>query len=131
MPLSIGDSATRTKTITDADIRGFADIVDDHNPIHLDEDYAAQTPFKKRIAHGMLVASIISAALANDLPGPGTVYLGQEVKFKKPVYIGDTITATVTVTAYREERKIATLSTQITNQEGMVVIEGQATVIAP
>jgi 3-hydroxybutyryl-CoA dehydratase len=131
MTLSIGQSASRTKTITQADIRAFADVVGDHNPVHLDAEYAATTPFQKPIAHGMLVASLISAALANDLPGPGTIYLGQELKFKKPVYSGDIVTATVTVTAYRSERNIATLSTVMTNQAGVVVIEGQATVIAP
>lgn len=127
--VEIGATASRTKTITDADIRGFADIVDDHNPVHLDEDFAATTPFKRRIAHGMLSASVISAALANDLPGPGTVYLGQNLKFKAPVYIGDTVTATLTCTALR--RNIATFSTIVTNQEGVVVIEGEATVLAP
>ena len=129
MALEIGATASRTKTITDQDIRSFADIVDDHNPVHMDEAFAATTTFKKRIAHGMLGASVISAALANDLPGPGTVYLGQDLKFKAPVFIGDTITATVTCTALR--RKIATFKTVVTNQDGTVVIEGEATVIAP
>lgn len=131
MPLQVGSSATRTKTITDEDVRHFADVVGDHNPVHLDENYAAGTPFKRRIAHGMLSASIISAALANDLPGAGTIYLGQELKFKAPVYLGDTVTVTLTCTKYREEKRIATFSTIVTNQDGVVVIEGEATVIAP
>jgi 3-hydroxybutyryl-CoA dehydratase len=129
MPLSIGDTASRSKTISDEDVRNFADVVGDHNPVHVDDDYAAQTPFGKRIAHGMLVASMISAALANDMPGAGTVYLGQDLKFKKPVFIGDTVTVQLTVTAYRESRRIATIETTVINQDGVVVIEGSATVM--
>jgi acyl dehydratase len=131
MPISEGDTATRTQTITQEAVQAFADVVDDHNPVHLDAEYAAQTPFGKPIAHGMLVASLISAALANDMPGPGTIYLGQELSFKKPVYPGDTVTATLTCTQYRESRRIATIETIVTNQDGAVVIEGKATVIAP
>jgi len=131
MSIKEGDTTTRTQTITQEAIRGFADIVNDHNPVHLDEAYAATTPFGKPIAHGMLVASVISAALANDMPGAGTIYLGQELSFKKPVFIGDTVTATLTCTKYRESRRIATIETIVTNQDGVVVIEGQATVIAP
>lgn len=131
MSLAIGDSASRSRTISAADVAAFADVADDHNPVHLDDDYAAGTPFGKRIAHGMLVASLISAVLANDLPGAGSVYMSQSIKFKKPVFIGDTITATVTVTAYRASRRIATLETIVTNQEGVVVLEGEAMVIAP
>lgn len=131
MPLAVGDTATRTLTITDEAIRAFADIVGDHNPVHLDDDYASQTPFGKRVAHGILCGSVISAALANDLPGPGTIYLGQEFKFKKPVFVGDTLTATVTVKTYRADRRIATLETQVRNQDGVLVIDGNATVIAP
>ena len=131
MPIHEGDTASRTQTITEEAVIGFAEIVNDHNPVHLDDDYAATTPFGKRIAHGMLVASVISAALANDLPGPGTIYLGQELSFKKPVFLGDTVTATLTCTSYRESRRIATIETIVTNQDGVVVIEGKATVMLP
>lgn len=131
MNLKIGDSAIRTKTITDEDIRNFAAATGDHNPVHLDEDYAAVTRFGKRIAHGMLTGGIISAILGNDLPGPGTVYLGQEFKFKAPVFIGDTITARVEVVKYREDKQIATFHTTCTNQDGLLVLEGEAVVIAP
>jgi len=131
MPIQLGDTVQRIKTITDADIQQFATVSGDSNPVHLDDDYAATTIFGKRIAHGMLVASIISAALANDLPGAGSIYLGQELKFKKPVFIGDTVTATLTVTAYREDRRIATIETIVKNQDDIVVIKGEATVIAP
>ncbi len=92
-----GASASRTCTISDEMIRGFAELTGDTNPVHLDDAYAAGTRFGRRIAHGMIAAGMISATLANDLPGPGTVYLGQSLKFKQPVYPGDTITATVEV----------------------------------
>ncbi|MBL8163848.1 MAG: MaoC family dehydratase [Anaerolineae bacterium] len=131
MTLQIGDKASRTRTITDEDVRLFAQASGDTNSIHLDEEYAAQTPFKRRIAHGMLTASLISAILGNDLPGMGTIYLGQDVKFKAPVFIGDTVTATVEVIKYREDKRIATFRTTVTNQDGVLVIEGEAVVIAP
>ncbi|MCQ3929433.1 MAG: enoyl-CoA hydratase [Chloroflexi bacterium] len=126
-----GASASRTKTFTDEDVRTFAHLTGDTNPVHLDADYAATTVFGQRIVHGMLTSALISAVLANDLPGPGTIYLGQNLKFKKPVYIGDTITATVTISQVRAERKIVTFETTCTNQNGEVVIEGEATVKAP
>jgi acyl dehydratase len=131
MPLEIGVSASRTKTITDDDVRLFAQISSDDNAVHLDDGYAATTPFKRRIAHGMLTASLISAVLGGDLPGLGTIYLGQDLKFRAPVYIGDTVTATVELIHYREDKRIATFRTTCTNQDGVVVIEGEAVVIAP
>lgn len=131
MALEIGARASRTKTITDADIRTFAQASGDTNPVHLDDAYAAGTRFGRRIAHGLLTASVISAILGNDLPGHGTIYLSQELKFKAPVYLGDTITATVELVKYRQDRRIATFSTTCTNQDGTVVLEGEAVVIAP
>lgn len=131
MPIKIGDSATRSVLIDDARIRAFAQASGDENPVHLDDDYAATTRFGRRIAHGMLSASIISAILGNDLPGSGTIYLGQDVKFKAPVFVGDTVTAKVEVTAYREDKRIATLRTTCENQDGVLVLEGEAVVIAP
>lgn len=131
MTLEIGVTASRTRTITDAAIRAFAEASGDTNSIHLDDDYAATTPFGRRIAHGMLTASIISAILGNDLPGVGTIYLGQEVKFKAPVFIGDTVTATVELIKYREDKRIATFRTTVHNQDGVLVVEGEAVVIAP
>jgi 3-hydroxybutyryl-CoA dehydratase len=129
--VQVGARASRTKTITDADIRAFAAASGDTNSIHLDEEYAKTTRFGRRIAHGMLTASLISAVLGNDLPGLGTIYLSQTLAFKAPVYLGDTITATVEVTAFRSEKRIATLRTTCTNQEGTLVLEGEAVVIAP
>lgn len=131
MALAIGDSATRTTVITAEMVETFARITGDSNPIHLDDDYAAGTRFGRRIAHGMFTASLISSVLANDLPGAGTVYLGQDVKFKAPVFIGDTITATVELVKYREDKRIATFRTTCTNQDGVLVIEGDAVVLAP
>ena len=124
MPIEVGVSASRSKTVTAEDIQQFADVVDDHNPVHLDDAFAETTPFKKRIAHGMLGASVISSALANDLPGPGTIYLGQTLKFKAPVFIDDTITVTVTCTNFREAKRLATFETIVVNQDGKIVIEG-------
>jgi acyl dehydratase len=129
--LNIGDKASRTKTITDADIRAFAQASGDENSIHLDEAYAAKSRFGRRIAHGLLTASVVSAVLGNDLPGTGSIYLSQQVSFKAPVFIGDTITATVELTAFRPEKRIATFRTTCTNQDGVLVLDGEAVVIAP
>jgi 3-hydroxybutyryl-CoA dehydratase len=129
--LQIGATASRTKTITDADVRAFAELSGDFSPIHVDDEYAATSRFGRRIAHGILTGSLISAVLGNDLPGPGTIYLSQSFQFKAPVFPGDTITARVELTAYREEKRIATFRTTCTNQDGGVVLEGEAVVIAP
>jgi len=131
LKLEIGMSAQRSKIIDDAAIRAFAEASGDFNPVHIDDDYAAGTQFGKRIAHGLLTASLVSAVLANDLPGPGTIYLGQDLKFKAPVYIGDTVTATVELVKYREDKRIATFKTTATNQDGTLVLEGEAVVLAP
>lgn len=126
--LSPGEKATRTQTITDEMVRTFATLTGDTNPVHLDETYAASTRFGKRIAHGMLAASLISATLANDLPGPGTVYLSQTLQFKAPVYLGDTVTAVVEVKSVREDKPIAILITTCINQDNVTVLEGEAVV---
>jgi 3-hydroxybutyryl-CoA dehydratase len=128
-PLNPGDKASRTQTISDAMIRSFAELTGDTNPVHLDEEYAAGTRFGRRIAHGMIAAGLISATLANDLPGPGTVYLSQTLQFKAAVYPGDTITATVEVKNVRPDKPILTLSTICTNQDKKVVLEGEAVVL--
>ena len=127
--LTVGQKANRTQTITDEMVRTFAALTGDTNPVHLDDEFAATTRFGKRIAHGMLAVSIISAALANDLPGPGTVYLSQSVQFKAPVYPGDTVTATIEVKAVRQDKPIATLITTCVNQDNVTVIEGEAVVL--
>lgn len=122
----VGAQATLTRTITDEMVVAFADLVGDHNPVHLDEAFAATTRFGRRIAHGMLVAGLISSVIATDLPGPGTVYLSQTLRFKAPVYLGDTITVHIEVVKRREDKPIVTLSTVCTNQDGKTVIEGEA-----
>ena len=129
MKFEIGDSASISKTITDRDIQAFADVTGDHNPLHLDDEYAAKTRFGSRIAHGMLSASLISSVLANELPGAGSVYLGQTLKFVKPVFPGDTVTARVTVTAIRDDKPIITLETVCVNQHNEPVLKGEATVL--
>lgn len=127
--LNPGDKASRTTTITDEMIRSFAALTGDSNPVHLDDAYAATTRFGRRIAHGMIAAGLISAALANDLPGPGTVYLSQTLQFKAPVYPGDTITTTVEVKSVRPDKPIVTLGTVCKNQESVIVLEGEAVVL--
>jgi len=128
--LSVGQSASMGKTITEADILMFAAVSGDTNPVHLNAEYAAGTMFKQRIAHGMLSAGLISAVLGTQLPGPGTIYLGQTLKFRAPVKIGDTVTATVTVASLDAEKKRATLATVCT-VGGKPVIEGEASVMVP
>ena len=127
--LQIGEQATLTRTITDEMVVAYADLIGDHNPVHLDEAFAATTRFGRRIAHGMLVAGLVSTVLASDLPGPGTVYLSQTLQFKAPVYLGDTIAVTVEVIKARADKPIVTLATVCTNQDGKTVIEGEAVVL--
>ena len=129
--LKIGDQASTAKTISESDVYLFAGITGDHNPAHVNEVYASQTRFGRRIAHGILSAGLISAVLAMKLPGPGAIYLGQELKFVRPVYFGDTITATCTVSELLPEKNIARLETVCTNQDGAGVIKGTATVMPP
>lgn len=124
--LQPGMTASVSKTVTEADILMFAGVSTDINPAHLNEEYARGTQFGGRIAHGMLSASFISAVLANKLPGPGTIYLGQTLKFKAPVRIGDTVTATVTVKEVLPEKKRCVLDAVCT-VNGKAVIEGEST----
>jgi acyl dehydratase len=125
---AIGARATRSRTISEGDVTIFARLSGDYNPIHLDSAYAARSHFGERIVHGMMVASLISALLGTDLPGHGTIYLGQTLKFLAPVHIGDTVTASVEVIATREEKRLVTLRTDCTNQQGTLVLTGEATV---
>jgi 3-hydroxybutyryl-CoA dehydratase len=129
--VKVGDSASQTLTVTDDIVRQFADCVGDHNPLHLDDTFAASTRFGRRIAHGMIAAGLISGVLGNTLPGPGTIYLNQSLQFTAPTFPGDTITATVTVTKLREDKPIATLETICTRQGGEVVLRGEAVVVLP
>ena len=129
--LKVGDSASFTKTVTETDVYNFAGVSGDFNPAHINEEEAKKGIFGKRIAHGMLSAGLISTVLGTRLPGPGTIYMGQELRFTKPVYFGDTITATVTVSELIPEKNRAKLETVCTNQNGDVVITGFATVMPP
>lgn len=128
MKFEVGQKASTTKTITDQDVRDFARLSGDHNPIHLDDQYAEKTRFKKRIAHGMLTVSLISQVAGTQLPGPGSIYLSQTLKFKNPVYIGDTITATLEIINIRSDKPIITLKTWAQNQNGDILVEGEAMV---
>ena len=129
MDLKPGDTAEITRTVTDDDIRKFADLIGDDNSVHLDDEYARQTRFGRRIAHGMLGASLVSAVLGTRLPGPGTIYLSQTFKFTAPVYPGDEVTARATVKAVKEGKPIVTLETVCTNQRGETVLTGEAVVL--
>ncbi len=126
--LHIGQTASIGKTISEADILLFAAVSLDTNPVHLNAEAAAASVFKERVAHGMLSAGLISAVLGTQLPGAGTIYLAQTLQFRRPVRIGDTVTATAEVTALDVEKKRATLKTVCT-VAGKVVIEGEATVM--
>lgn len=128
--LTVGQSASLTKTVSEKDIQSFAEVTGDNNPVHLDEAYAATTPFKTRIAHGMLSAGYISAVIGTQLPGPGAIYVGQALRFKRPVKIGDEVTATATITEIDQEKARIVLSTVCTVGE-KAVVEGEATIMVP
>ena len=127
--MEIGQSASFSKTITESDVYSFAGLTGDFNSVHINQVEAEKSMFGKRIAHGMLVGSFISTVLGMYLPGPGTIYMEQNLKFKRPVYIGDTITATVTVESIiNEEKGIYSLTTIVKNQDDKIVVEGYAVV---
>ena len=126
--IKVGEEASLARTITEAHIVLYAGLTGDMNPIHVDAEQAAQSMFGERIAHGMLVAGLISTVLGSQLPGPNTIYLGQDLKFTAPVKIGDTITVVVTVTDKRDDKRIIKLRTTATNQRGEMVIDGGAVV---
>ncbi|MCA1960712.1 MAG: MaoC family dehydratase [Desulfomonile sp.] len=129
--LAVGDKAEFAKTISESDIYLYAGITGDFNPAHVNEAYAQKTFFKARIAHGMLTAGLISAAMANQLPGPGAIYLRQELDFRAPVFIGDTITARAEVIEIIKDRNRVRLRIWCTNQDGTVVVDGEALVSPP
>ena len=129
--MKVGDSASFTNTVSEHDVYTYAGVSGDFNPAHVNEVEAQKGMFGKRIAHGMLSAGFISTVLGTQLPGPGTISMGQELRFTKPVFFGDTITATVTVAELIPEKNRAILDTVCTNQNGDVVIKGKATVMPP
>ena len=126
--LFVGQKGARVKKFSSADVEDFARISTDLNPVHLDEKFAAETMFGKRIVHGILVSGLISAVLGKELPGEGTIYLGQELSFLAPVYLDEEIRAEVEVTELREDKKIVKLSTNCFKADGTQVIRGNATV---
>ena len=129
--LKIGDKAQFAKTISESDIYLYAGLTGDFNPAHINTIYAEKTPFKTRIAHGMLLGGFISAVMANQLPGPGTIYISQGLNFLAPVRIGDTITAEVEIVEILPEKKRARIKTTCFNQDGKVVVDGEAIVSPP
>ncbi|MCO4785764.1 MaoC family dehydratase [Marinomonas atlantica] len=128
--LSVGLSASIEKTVSEQDVQTFAQVTGDTNPVHLDADYAATTSFEKPIAHGMLTAGFISAAIGTKLPGPGCIYLEQSLKFRAPVFIGATVTTTVTVKELNERRRRAIIETTCL-VNGKKVVTGEATIMIP
>ncbi len=129
MLLKIGDKFTTNRTVTDELIRQFAEVSGDFNPIHLDEDFAKNTRFGKRIAHGMLSGAFISAVLGNELKDMKIVYLSQTMKFTAPVFIDDTVTTTATITNIREDKPIVTCETICTNQNGEMLVTGESKIM--
>ncbi|MEO8572593.1 MAG: MaoC family dehydratase [Pyrinomonadaceae bacterium] len=129
MEIKLGDKFSTERLVTDELIRKFADVSGDHNPIHLDEDVASKTRFGRRIAHGMLSGAFISAVLGYEFSERSIVYLSQTLKFTAPVFIGDTVTATATVTNIRDDKPIIKLETICTNQNGDVLVKGEAAVM--
>jgi 3-hydroxybutyryl-CoA dehydratase len=129
MNLKIGDSFSKDRLVTDELVRKFAEVSGDHNPIHLDEEFAKTTRFGKRIAHGMLSGAFISAVLGNEFNEKKIVYRSQTMKFTAPVFLGDTVTTTATVSNIREGKGIITLETVCTNQNGETLVKGKAVVM--
>lgn len=129
--INLGDRSSYSRTVSEADVVLFGGVSGDLNPAHFNEEYSKETMFKGRIAHGMLSASYISTVLGMQLPGPGTIYLSQELKFTAPVKFGDTITATAEVIERIEEKNRITLETICLNQRGEVVVKGKAVVMPP
>jgi 3-hydroxybutyryl-CoA dehydratase len=129
--LQVGERAEFSKTISETDVYLYAGITGDLNPAHVDEEYAKKTFFKTRIAHGMLLGGLISGVLGNRLPGPGTIYLRQEMAFLAPVHFGDTLTAVVEISEIDKEQKRVKAKTTCVNQEGTLVLTGEAVVSPP
>jgi 3-hydroxybutyryl-CoA dehydratase len=126
--IRIGQHAEYVRTVTSEDIEMFGQVSGDYNPLHFDEDWAKTTMFKGRIAHGILTATYVSTVIGMKLPGPGTIYISQSMKFRRPVRIGDRITARVEVTEKNDEKEFLTLKTVCINQEDKVVLDGEAVV---
>jgi acyl dehydratase len=129
MNIKVGDTFTKERLVTDELVRAFAEVSGDYNPIHLDEEFAKTTRFGRRIAHGMLSGAFISAVLGYEFGEKKIVYLSQTLKFTAPVFIGDTVTTTATVTNIREDKQIVTMETVCTKQDGEIVVKGESAVM--
>ena len=128
--LEVGQTASDSKAVEERDILLFAAVSGDHNPVHLDAEYAATTMFKERIAHGMFSGALISAAVACTLPGPGTIYVGQQMSFQKPVKLGDTLTVRLEILEKLPKFRVR-IATRVFNQHDELVVDGEAEIIAP
>ena len=124
--LRVGQSATRTKTVTDADLRAYADITGDLNPLHFDDAFAAGTRFGRRVAQGGIAAGMLNALVAMDLPGPGTVFMSQALTYHAPAYVGDTLTARVEVVALKPTKPVCQLKFEVVNQNGQRLLDAEA-----
>lgn len=129
--LSVGDTASYSRLVTHRETQLFAAVSGDHNPVHLDPDYAAGTQFGECIAHGMLTGAFVSAGIAMEMPGPGSIYLGQTLKFRAPVLLGDTLTVALTIIDKHVSKPWVTIDCKVTNQDGKKVAMGEASVMAP
>lgn len=129
--LYVGQKASFSRTVSETDIVQYAGLSGDFNPIHVDKEYASKTRFRQRIAHGLLTSCNISRMLGMHLPGPGSVYLNQSLQFVKPVYIGDTITTTAEILEIKQDKGIVRLKTECHQQDGNLVLEGEATMLVP
>ena len=126
MNITVGQIAERSLTLTAEDVEKYAEITGDHNPLHFDEAFAAATPFGKLVVQGGLTTGILNALVAEDMPGPGTVFLSHDIKFVAPVFIGDTITGEAEVLSVHESKPVTQLKVKITRQDGEIVVEGEA-----
>ncbi|PID49969.1 MAG: enoyl-CoA hydratase [Proteobacteria bacterium] len=129
--VKLGESASLTRSFSEQDVQLYADLSGDHNPVHLDADFAAATQFGQRIVHGMLVGSLFTALLGEELPGRGSIYMTQNLTFKAPVYLDQVVTAKVEVTAIHEKRPIVTLATTVVDQDGKTLVQGEAIMYVP
>jgi acyl dehydratase len=125
MKLEVGQRARRTKTVTARDVELYAEITEDRNPLHFDPDFAARTRFGRLVAQGGITSGMLNAVVAMDLPGPGTVFMSQSLRYLAPTYLGDTLTAEVEVLAVKPDKPVCQLKATITNQDGAVVLEGE------
>jgi 3-hydroxybutyryl-CoA dehydratase len=129
MKWKVGDKASLARAVTDEVVRQFADAVGDHNPIHLDEDAGKSSVFGRRVAHGMITASLVSAVIGTEMPGPGSIYMSQTFQFVAPVLVGDEITAEVKIVDIREDKPIFKLDTTVRKQDGQIVLSGAAMIL--